>query len=125
MKKIILMITLASGMCSVMAQSEYYWYKGNKVYLTKNEKKKYLLVETDADHKAPVLKNKIATVLAKGELIESNIVNQANRHANRTNWMVIEGQQKLESESLSESVIYEAPFYSLKMKMQLCRMSFM
>jgi hypothetical protein len=43
MKKLILMITIASGMCSVMAQSEYYWYKGKKVKLTKNETKKFVV----------------------------------------------------------------------------------
>lgn len=111
MKKLILLITIASGMGSIIAQSDYYWYKGKKVSLTKNESKKYVLVEK-SDNQRTSLKNSDAKIIAKGE-DRSNVSTSSLERSSlkKREFYLLEADHPLVAEASNSSVIYEAPYY--------------
>lgn len=114
MKKAFLFFTITLGVYSAFTQSDYYYYKGKKVQLTKNERKKYLLLESDADVSNLRLQNADASILSTGELQNSNSSNQTSRLGGKRKWFVIEAGHKLTKESSSQAVAYEAPFYGIQ-----------
>lgn len=112
MKKIILLALLAYS-CSLCAQTDYYWYKGQKVYLEKLNTKKFVVFDTYNDSislkEALHLNNSSIIKFEKNNNISSNLNEYETDIPRRINWAVIEDDNFAEFNRVN--VIYDAPFF--------------
>lgn len=112
MKKVILLALLAYS-CSLCAQTDYYWYKGQKVYLEKLNTKKFVVFDTYNDSislkEALHLNNSSIIKFEKNNNISSNLNEYETDIPRRINWAVIEDDNFAEFNRVN--VIYDAPFF--------------
>lgn len=115
MKKIGILIAIVTSCFGVYAQSDYYWYKGQKVFLEIQPTKKYILfesVETDASMKqklstfASVIKSIGKTGLSR------NVKLKSLSALKERSWAIVENKQAgMASIANSPNVLYEGNFY--------------
>lgn len=113
MKKIIFNTLLLVGMTSniVVAQDAYYWYKGKKVSLSKNESKKFVVYTEGSLERRSSITN-LEHIRAKG--IHSNPAGTTPYKASKTlkgRWAVIESESTAPLSTTDAGIAYEAPFY--------------
>lgn len=101
----------------LFAQTDYYWYKGQKVVLEKNPTKKYILFE-ESETASSISKSigisekavvdKGTTSLPASIKLHSSTVNKPQK------WVVVESNVTLASTSMNSKIVYEANFYKAK-----------
>ena len=112
LRKFILLALLAYS-CILCAQTDYYWYKGQKVYLKKLNTKKFVVFDTYDDSislkEALYLENLKISKFEKNDNISSclNVYKQGT--TKEINWAVIENDDFTNFNSAN--LIYDAPFF--------------
>ncbi|HTF81693.1 MAG TPA: S8 family serine peptidase, partial [Cytophagales bacterium] len=118
MKKIIFSTFFLAGMAGnfLSAQDAYYWYKGQKVPLSKNESKRFVIYsEPSSTHAVDLKANVPVAVQAKGILQNpaGNIPHGSFKGLSGR-WAVLESKQAILSAKAPGDIRYEAPFYKLR-----------
>ena len=116
MKKLILNILLLAGMAgnAVIAQSSYYWYRGQKVPLTKNETKKFVLYSSSSSQRqaTSVFERLGAKVGTTGtHSVSAAIAPYKSSKGLHGSWAIIQSQHAIAAATASDEIAYEAPFY--------------
>ncbi|WP_114792372.1 S8 family serine peptidase [Niabella yanshanensis] len=97
---------------SVIAADDYYWYKGNKIPLTKNTKKKYILFEAANEAKVnTALSEKGARIVEKAKNLNLSKATKVadDEKSDTLRFMIVEVSTKLST--TDNKIIYEAPFF--------------
>lgn len=98
---------------SVFAQSDYYWYKGKKVFLTKTEEKKFVLFENNSTQDvSQQRKVNGASIKASGEENFSKKLKPYKGNSYQTHkWAIVETQSKSIDLSSEKNISYQAPSF--------------
>lgn len=118
MKKLYAILFLLFSFLSLHAQNDYYWYKGNKVPLEKNSKKKFILFEDvrDSTELKKVLDNSNIKILKYGKSdLANNLVPYNQKEIKIKNWATVSGISGFDKNfnGLAQ-IIYESSFYTTK-----------
>lgn len=110
-------ILLVSSLVSY-SQADYYWYKGTKVFLTKNNSKKYMLFETSDD--ATVFRNRTAHDKGKSKIdkfdevkISATTKSFKKKKKKDYTWAVVSSHDKSDVAD-NEIALYSSSFYLSK-----------
>jgi len=98
------------------AQSDYYWYEGKKIPLTKLETKKYILFEGTDKNVFRNNLNRLGVELKKLEVLDKNLIKKeegTTTSISYQQWAIIESEDQKKMNSLKSiaDIIYEAPFF--------------
>lgn len=115
MRKILILLIITISSVGLFAQTDYYWYKGQKIFLEIQPNKKYILYETSISNSSIAQSLGVPgnSVLNTGN---NNLSKSIKRHKKYThqekNWVVIDNPQIAQTPtSNNENIVYEACFY--------------
>ncbi|WMJ72382.1 S8 family peptidase [Cytophagaceae bacterium ABcell3] len=113
MRKTFLLLLLCAGLFNtVLAQSEYYWYKGEKMPLTRKDDQRFVLFKNE--NITPERRQKAlgdVDVKASGTEALAGITPYKGRVPKMPQWAIVETKQKNSRLSNREEIAYEAPAY--------------
>lgn len=118
MKRIRIILWLIFVSTTMVAQTDYYWYKQQKIYLDLNPYLKYVLLD-GIDNIAQLdlmIGNADVQVIEFGQTnVLSSLHASASLTYQETNWAVVKSEHMpLPDLSASPNVIYESPFFLTK-----------
>lgn len=119
MKRIILLVLLVNSF-GLFAQTDYYWYRGQKVFLERLTTKKFLLFDTFEDSVSlkSTLKIRNMKVRKFNKTNDFSSLKIYKSHPIKENkWAVIEAET-LSSLNKNTDILYEAPFYLTSKKVE-------
>jgi subtilisin family serine protease len=111
MKKLLILLIFILPSYISYAQDDYYWYRGQKISLTKIETKKYIVFEesikSEKDLKDTLSDSKIKILKVSENNFTSKVADSV-----KTKWAIIESDSfKNEKFTDKRKIIYEAPYY--------------
>jgi len=119
MKRIILLILLVYSI-GLNAQTDYYWYKGQKVFLERLNTKKFIVFDTFDDSTSLKEALNISNVKIKKfekSNISTNLKEYKTKKIREINWAVIESND-FTSLNVKKSIIYDGPYYLTSNKVE-------